>query len=42
VNAVARLLGIARERLLDADEIAALDRRRSPEGVITDRSTGLG
>jgi phosphoketolase len=36
VDAVARLLGIARERLLDADEIAALDHRRSPEGVITD------
>jgi phosphoketolase len=42
VDAVARLLGLTRERLLDADEIAALDHRRSPEGVITDRATGPG
>jgi phosphoketolase len=35
VDAVARLLGVARERLLDEGEIAALDHRRSPEGVIT-------
>jgi phosphoketolase len=34
VDAVARLLGVAREQLLETDEIAALERRRSPEGVI--------
>jgi phosphoketolase len=36
VDAVAHLLGAAREDLLVPDEIAALDRRRSPEGVIID------
>jgi phosphoketolase len=35
VDAAARLIGVAREELLTEDERAALDRRRSPEGVIT-------
>jgi phosphoketolase len=34
VDAAAGVLGVARETVLDSDEIAALDRRRSPEGVI--------
>ena len=34
VAAVARVLGLARDALLDPEEIAALDRRRSPEGVV--------
>jgi len=37
VDAVARMLGIARETVLDPEEIAALDHRRSPDGVITAR-----
>jgi phosphoketolase len=35
VDAVARLLDLPRERVLEPEEIAALDHRRSPAGVIT-------
>lgn len=34
LDAVARLVGLDRSGLLTAEEIAALDRRRSPHGVI--------
>ena len=34
LDAVDSLLGLRRDDLLASDEIAALDRRRSPEGVI--------
>jgi phosphoketolase len=37
VDAAGRLLDVARDELLTADEQAALDHRRSPEGVITAR-----
>jgi hypothetical protein len=36
VDAVARVLDVAREKLLDEAEIAALEHRRSPEGVVID------
>ena len=36
LDAASRLLDVARDELLTADEQAALDHRRSPEGVITD------
>jgi phosphoketolase len=35
VDASARVLDLPRERVLEAAEIAALDHRRSPEGVVT-------
>jgi phosphoketolase len=34
VDVVARLLGVGRARVLEPDEIAALEHRRSPEGAI--------
>jgi phosphoketolase len=39
VDAASRLLDVARDELLTADEQAALDQRRSPEGVIRNRGT---
>jgi phosphoketolase len=37
LDAVARVTGVPRERLLTEEERAALDRRRSPDGIITAR-----
>ncbi len=42
VEAAARVLGIDRADLLSEDELAVLDRRASPEGVITGRGPRVG
>jgi hypothetical protein len=39
LDAVARAVGLERGNLLTAEEIAALDRRRSPHGVVISESS---
>jgi hypothetical protein len=42
VDAVAGLLGIERRRLLEVEELEALDGQRSPEGVIVGSARAAG